>query len=256
MFTREHHTPRRCDRAVPVRASFIGPNLPALVTPLQASCPFFVRKNGFERRATALFTSHVNGIGFEWQSRDVLPILTPMSAACSIRPYVEDDWLALFEAVKESLAELGPWMPWAHPTYSKDDAKQWVQSTIEGHSVGTFFDFAVFDADGRYLGACGVNQIQKDYRCANLGYWIRTSANGRGFAASAALDLCDWTFRHTNLDRLEILVAVDNVRSKRVAEKTGAMFEGRLRCRLPLHGTSSDAFVFSIVRGDRPHLPL
>ncbi len=180
----------------------------------------------------------------------------PMPAACSIRPYVASDWLALFEAVKESQAELSPWMPWAHASYSKDDARLWVQSTLEGHAAGTFFDFAVFDANGRYLGACGVNQVQKDYRCANLGYWIRTSACGRGLAASASLALCDWTFRHTNLERLEILIAVDNVRSKRVAEKMGAVLEGRLRCRLPLEGISRDAFVFSIIRSDWPNLPL
>jgi len=57
-----------------------------------------------------------------------------------------------------------------------------------------------------------------------------------------------WAFASTELVRLEILVAISNLPSQRVAEKAGAVREGVLRRRLLLHGVSHDAVMFSLTR--------
>jgi ribosomal-protein-serine acetyltransferase len=51
----------------------------------------------------------------------------------------------------------------------------------------------------------------------------------------------------TDLVRLEIVAAVGNHASARVARKAGATLEGTLRARLFLHGVPHDALMFSIV---------
>jgi RimJ/RimL family protein N-acetyltransferase len=48
------------------------------------------------------------------------------------------------------------------------------------------------------------------------------------------------------LQRLEIVMSVENHASRRVAERVGADHEGILRCRLLLHGRSHDAHSFSL----------
>ena len=50
------------------------------------------------------------------------------------------------------------------------------------------------------------------------------------------------------LIRLEIVVAVGNLASHRVAEKVGAVSEGTLRRRILLHGAARDATMFSLTR--------
>lgn len=176
-----------------------------------------------------------------------------MPVPCTVRPYVANDWIDQFEAVRESEARLIPWMPWCHTGYSEQESRDWIRTTIEGHVTGTMFDFGVFDANGRYAGACGLNQIRTSDRCANLGYWIRTSACGQGLAGAAALRVCEWAFANTNLNRLEILVAVGNNPSQRVAQKLNAHYEGRLRSRIMLTEGPSDAHLYSLVRGDLAH---
>src|SRR5438132_390407 len=75
-------------------------------------------------------------------------------------------------------------------------------------------------------GGCGINQrIRKD-RMANLGYWVRTSATRRGIATAAVRLATEYAFEHTDLLRLEIVVAITNIASRRVAEKVGAVREG------------------------------
>ena len=145
-------------------------------------------------------------------------------------------------------------MPWCHPEYTIEESRSWLEAQVSAFEQGTAFEFAIVSAEGAYLGGCGLNRIDKENQRANLGYWVRTTATGRGVATAAVRLLRDWGFQNTDLIRLEILIAAGNVVSHRVAEKSGAIREGTLRCRLLLHGTPHDATLFSFIRGD--HLDL
>jgi RimJ/RimL family protein N-acetyltransferase len=166
-----------------------------------------------------------------------------------VRPYEAADVDELVAAVRESLAELGPWMPWAHAGYGPDHARTWIDATIAGRASRSLFDFAVL-VDGRFAGACGVNQISWATRVANLGYWVRTSATGQGVAPEAVRRVVAWTFANTDLNRLEIVVACDNARSLRVAEKVGAERDAVLRKRLVVDGRAADAVLHAVIRPD------
>ena len=60
--------------------------------------------------------------------------------------------------------------------------------------------------------------------------------------------VAQWAFLHTDLVRLEIIAAVDNVPSQRVAARAGAQREGVLRSRLLVRGQFQDAVVFSLIK--------
>ena len=166
----------------------------------------------------------------------------------TIRPYAEDDIPLLLEAVRESIADVHPWLPWCHPGYGLDDARAWVTRQVAAFAEGADFQFVIVSPSGRFSGGCGIDQIDRINRRANLGYWVRSSEAGRGAATDAAREAAAWAFANTNLIRIEILAAVGNVRSQHVAEKTGAIREGVLRHRLLLHGVPHDAVLFSILR--------
>jgi RimJ/RimL family protein N-acetyltransferase len=105
---------------------------------------------------------------------------------------------------------------------------------------------AMIDArDGSLVGGCGLNQIEWQNRRANLGYWVRRSALGKGYACQATQLLVDLGLGDLGLNRVEIVVAVENRASQKVAEKAGAHREGVARKRLLLHGVAHDAVVYS-----------
>ena len=85
-----------------------------------------------------------------------------------IRPYELADASAVFDAARESLAELQPWMPWCHPAYSIDESRSWLETQVPAFREGTTFEFAIVSADGRFLGGCGLNQIDTANQRANL----------------------------------------------------------------------------------------
>lgn len=169
-----------------------------------------------------------------------------------IQPYEAEDAEEVARAVTESVREVGEWLPWCHAGYSADDAREWIRLQQELQRLGRAYAFAIRDDAGRYLGGCGVNQVDPVNRFGNLGYWVRTSAMGQGVAPAAVRLVADRVFGETNLVRLEIVCAVGNTRSMRVAEKAGALREAVLRQRLTVPGGVSDAVMYSLVREREP----
>jgi RimJ/RimL family protein N-acetyltransferase len=168
---------------------------------------------------------------------------------CRIRPYREADASGLYDAVRESIAEVSRWLPWCHPDYSMQEAIEW--ATLQARLAaggGPEVGFAVVGPNDEFLGGCGVNQVNPIHRFGNLGYWVRTSATGRGVAREAARQTAELAFRNTDLVRLEIVCAVENRRSQRVAGAVGATREGVLRNRLRIRDQSFDAVMYSLVR--------
>lgn len=165
-----------------------------------------------------------------------------------VRPYRPDDASGLFEAAVESVEQVCRWLPWCHPGYTLQESRAWIAHSVAAWDSGAEYNFAVVDHANRFLGGCGLNQVRLEHRNANLGYWVRTSATRQGIATAAVQEVARCAFSQTNLVRLEIIVAIDNMASQRVAEKVGALREGIAHDRLWLNGTSCDAVVYALLR--------
>lgn len=168
-----------------------------------------------------------------------------------IRPHEVRDIDALFTAVRESIAEISPWLPWCHPDFSRDELAGFVEVSRKGWADGSQYQFAIFaTATGSTLGGISLNHIAKSNRLANMGYWVRTSATGRGVASEAVRLVAAYGFRNLGLSRIEIAAIPENTASRRVAERAGAKFEAVVRNRLVMHGRAYDAALYSLVPGD------
>jgi RimJ/RimL family protein N-acetyltransferase len=169
-----------------------------------------------------------------------------------IRRIAPSDAPSLFRAVRSSLEELIPYMPWCTREYALHESVTWLAARWAAWEGGEDYTFAIEDAlGGPLLGTVGLSRFDMLNRRANLGYWVRTDATSRGIATTAARLCAEFGLQDLALRRVEILVAVENVASLAVAQNTGAQHEGVLRGRLLLGGRAHDAAIFSLVPGDR-----
>ncbi|HMB70570.1 MAG TPA: GNAT family N-acetyltransferase, partial [bacterium] len=91
------------------------------------------------------------------------------------------DVQAIHEGILESLDALRPWMPWVSndPVPLSERAKV-VRDLRAGFDRGKDFTFMVFRRDtGRFVGGMGLHP-RVGTGGLELGYWVRTSEQGRG----------------------------------------------------------------------------
>lgn len=158
---------------------------------------------------------------------------------------------ALWEAARESVDAVGRWLPWCHAGYEQAEAKAWIRTSIDNWREGLAYAFFIFDRrSDTLLGGCGLNELDPLRLRANLGYWVRASHTGRGVATAAATLVARYGLGTLAMQRLEIVAAVGNAASQRVAEKLGAAREGVLRNRLRIRDVPHDAIGFSLIPGD------
>lgn len=173
----------------------------------------------------------------------------------AVRPFVADDAASLHRAVRASLGSLSYWLPWCHPDYSLDDARQWVAQCAAGWARGTAFAMGIFDASGEVLGGVGLSEVDRAARTANLGYWVGDAHRGRGVATAAARRAARIAFDELGLARLTIAALSHNVASQRVATRLGARCLGQLGDRLVFRGRPAPAFVYALEPGDLAAAP-
>ena len=87
-------------------------------------------------------------------------------------------------------------------------------------------------------------------RAAKLGFAVRRSAWGHGYATDAARTLITFGFGELGLHRIEAGTAVDNVASQRVLEKNRFTRVGLLRAHLLIHGEWVDHYLWERIVGD------
>ena len=133
------------------------------------------------------------------------------------------------EAVLESMARLKPWMPWAQEPPTLEDSEKVCREAQAKWIARETLDFCFFDKPGGQLvGKGGLHTIDWTVPRFEIGYWIRTSSAGKGFATEATNTLVEFA-RSLGAHRVEITCNAANAASRRVAEKSGFSLEGVLR---------------------------
>ena len=79
---------------------------------------------------------------------------------------------------------------------------------------------------------------------------MRSSRTREGLALEAMRAVTRFGFDELHLGRIEIVAAVSNRASQRVAEKLGARLEGTARRRLVVNDESLDACIYSMLPED------
>ena len=158
-----------------------------------------------------------------------MPIYTPR---LRIEPVAAGHGAASVEAFQESLESFRPWMGWIHePDALEVDAREkWLRAGAAAFiRRETLFMLAFERASGCLVAGTGYHGIDWDVPKFEIGYWVRQSAQGQGYAYELSAALLQYAFRALNAARVEILVTDGNDKSRRVIERTGIPYEGMAR---------------------------
>jgi RimJ/RimL family protein N-acetyltransferase len=145
----------------------------------------------------------------------VVPVLT--DGVIVLNAYTNDDIHDHLAGEDEETARRFGWWPQTSTEAGVRDAFScWAHQWATGGPTRTFA--ARQAATGRLVGGCEL-RVQPD-GTAQVSYWTSASQRRRGHASRALTLLLQYA-RSIGVTRAEADVAIDNLASRRVAEKTG-----------------------------------
>lgn len=172
-----------------------------------------------------------------------------------LRPFGLDDAADVIEVIR---AREG-WLPPNFPTTLDAESIAWFlrDGIHKVQQYGLGLHLAVTGENGELLGTIGLFKVDWSEGTCEVGYGMRPSARGNGYATEALRLLSDWALRDCGLYRIELRALTSNGPSIRVAEKARFWREGRARgAERDGDGVNQDMFVFSRiapdVRDERP----
>ncbi len=143
--------------------------------------------------------------------------------------------------IDRSRAELIPWMPWAE-TSDEDAYRAFVARIVAQREVGgpDGAAYAIL-VDGAFAGCIDLHDAIPGERSASIGYWLGTPYTGHGWMTRSVVALAAIGFRTYGLHRIHIYADVDNLPSRRVAERAGFTFASIRPSPVAAHRGRSEA---------------
>ena len=150
-------------------------------------------------------------------------------------------------------------MPWAHDEPRSLDERIGLLRGFRGRfDLGEDFVYGIFSRDEREaVGGSGLH-TRAGEGALEIGYWIRATAVGRGYAREATAALARVAIRVCGVDRVEIRVDPANEASLRIPRALGFAEEATLRRRLPAAEGEAprDAVVFAVFADELDRTPV
>jgi RimJ/RimL family protein N-acetyltransferase len=166
-----------------------------------------------------------------------------------LRPWRLNDAPLLLDAFDESRVRIGQWMTWIRYHTTIADAEAFCHRMQTRWIEQSGFPFGVWHREtGHLLGGSGLHDIEWRTPTGEIGYWLRDSAIGHGYAEEAVRLQLAFAFDCLGLVRVGLHCDPINVRSRRIPEALGFTLDGRLRSnqRNP-SGELRDTMIYSIL---------
>jgi ribosomal-protein-serine acetyltransferase len=171
-----------------------------------------------------------------------------ISERCELRPLVEADAEELHSLIEANRERLARWLPWA-ATQTFEDTVGFIRRAEAQAARNDGLQAAVV-VDGEIAGVIGFTGVDWENRSTGLGYWLGTAHEGKRVMGAAVEAMVDHALRAWELNRVEIHVAAENLRSHAIPERLGFRLDGVLRKAERLEGRYVDRAVYSMLAAD------
>ncbi|MFJ2620063.1 GNAT family N-acetyltransferase [Glutamicibacter sp. NPDC087344] len=167
----------------------------------------------------------------------------PSGQVLSLRKFTADDFEAVHAYATDPLVyQYTLWGP-----NSPEQTQTFINEAMAEDPANLQLAVAL---DGTVIGAGAVWATNTEHDCGELGYTLNRAYWGRGYATLVAGFLRDLGFGTLGLHRIEATCSPENHGSRRVLEKTGFTYEGRLREHKLVRSQRRDSLVFSRLATD------
>jgi len=174
-------------------------------------------------------------------------IATLSHGLVTLRQSTEKDIDSIFQACQDPLIPAFTTVP---ADYTIDHAIDFVRSDpfsfAERRELRFVIDYGN-GPDAQFAGVISLHTINIKNHTAEIGYWLDSSMRGKGIGTTAAKLITDLGIRELGFRRIEGLVDIDNLASRRLLLKVGYVEEGVLQNKVTRDdGRQIDMALFAV----------
>ncbi|MGB0992858.1 MAG: GNAT family N-acetyltransferase [Akkermansiaceae bacterium] len=175
------------------------------------------------------------------------PLTLPINEYFHLRQTVPADAEETFALIDRNRAHLREWLPWVDGVLSVENSRENLQSIQDDPQSTPEFVLVYHD---KIVGRLGIHQIDQANRNTSIGYWLDEGSQGMGLMTMAVEALLKYIFGTLNLNRCVLMVGVENLASRALAERLGFQYEGAARQGEWLHDRYHDLAVYALLLSD------
>lgn len=134
---------------------------------------------------------------------------------------------------------------------AEEETRKEVLEMIENYRTGKRAHWAICEKkSGTIMGLGGFNSFSPIDHRANIGWWLDASFWGQGYGTEMARACIEYGIKYLNLNRLDAIVRVDNLASRKVLEKAGMSATSQLRQFWRLKGELLSFYQYVVLKKD------
>jgi len=132
---------------------------------------------------------------------------------------------------------------------SYETQKEWFEKMRKNQKEYSNFFWAIETKDGRFIGGCGVNRMDRKNRHAQVGIFIGDREYlGKGYGTDAMKVLLEFLFDEYNVNKVKLKVFGFNHRAIKSYEKCGFHKEATLREAIYRSGEYHDMHIMAVLK--------
>jgi len=143
-----------------------------------------------------------------------------------LRQFVADDLQNVYRGL--SHPDIIKYYGVSYQTLEATKAQLLFFADLEKNETGIWW--AICNHDNTvFFGASGLNDLSKEHKKAEIGFWLLPDFWGQGIITEAVPLVCDYGFNNLGLHRIEAIIETENKNSKTVMTKLNFSHEGTMK---------------------------
>jgi ribosomal-protein-serine acetyltransferase len=131
----------------------------------------------------------------------------------------------LFQIIDKERDYLRQWLPFVDFTAKIEDTESFIKNVLDETNVNREI-VCVMLYYNQVAGLISFKNTDRANNITEIGYWLSESNQGKGLVTKACRKLVDLAFNTMALNRVQISVGVNNIKSKAIPGRLGFKFEG------------------------------
>lgn len=151
--------------------------------------------------------------------------------------------------VQKNLHRLQRWLPFVTPDFDEARARELINRYLKRLAEDEAMLLGIF-YQNEFAGWIAFREWIRRNQTTEIGYWIGEEFEGKGLITKAVQAMIRYAFTELGMNRVEILMEVENVRSAAVPERLGFTMEGVKRQGFWVHGQPRDVYVYALLKDE------